>query len=173
MILREHGPLYRFTIYQIFAIGFAGVALGIAQATLEAFVELASQKTPKAITQTLRDNAVVQSQVALAKAKLQSSRTYLVATIRDLWQAALDGRSFSLEQRADLRLATTFAIHQSREVVDIAYHAAGATAIFASNPFERRFRDVNTVSQQVQGHLSNYEPVGQVLLGLPPISKYL
>jgi alkylation response protein AidB-like acyl-CoA dehydrogenase len=171
--LRENGPLYRFTVYQIFAIGFAAVALGIARATLDAFVELASHKTPKAIAQTLRENAVVQSQVALAKAKLQSSRAFLVATVRDLWKAATDGKSFSLEQRAELRLATTYAIHQSREVVDIAYHAAGATAIFASNPFERRFRDVNTVSQQVQGHLSNYEPVGQVLLGLPPRSKYL
>ena len=171
--LRERGPIYRFTIYQIFAIGFAGVALGIARATLEAFVELASHKTPKAVTQTLRENAVVQSQVALANAKLQSSRTFLLATLRDLWEAASSAKVFSLEQRADLRLATTFAIHQSREVVDIAYHAAGASAIFASNPFEQRFRDVHTVSQQVQGHLSNYEPVGQVLLGLPPISKYL
>ena len=115
----------------------------------------------------------MQSQVAMARARLQSSRTFLIATVRDLWEAALRGSSFSLQQRADLRLATTFAIHQSREVVDIAYHAAGATAIFASNPFEQRFRDVHTVSQQVQGHLSNYEPVGQVLLGLPPKSKYL
>ena len=171
--LREQGPLYRFTLYQIFAIGFAGVALGIAQATLEAFVELASNKTPKAVNQTLRENAVVQSQVAFGRAKLQSSRAFLVKTMSDLWDAALRSNNFSLQQRADLRLATTYAIHQAREVVDIAYHAAGATAIFSSNPFERRFRDVNTVSQQVQGHLSNYEPVGQVLLGLPPISKYL
>ena len=171
--LREQGPLYRFTLYQIFAIGFAGVALGIAQATLEAFVELASIKTPKAVNQTLRENAVVQSQVAFGRAKLQSSRAFLVKTMSDLWDAALRSNNFSLQQRADLRLATTYAIHQAREVVDIAYHAAGATAIFSSNPFERRFRDVNTVSQQVQGHLSNYEPVGQVLLGLPPISKYL
>jgi alkylation response protein AidB-like acyl-CoA dehydrogenase len=171
--LREQGPLYRFTIYQIFAIGFAGVALGIAHATLTAFVELASHKTPKAFARTLRENAVVQFQVAMARAKLQSSRSFLVDTLRDLWKAASAGKSFTLDQRAELRLATTYAIHQSREVVDIAYHAAGATAVFASNPFEQPFRDVHTVSQQVQGHLSNYEPVGQVLLGLPPISKYL
>ena len=171
--LREAGALYHFTLYQIFSIGFAAVALGIAHATLEAFVELAARKVPKAIAQTLRDNAVVQSQAALARAKLQSSHAFLLTTLRDLWDTASVGKPFTLDQRADLRLATTCAIHQSREVVDVAYHAAGATAIFRSNPFEQRFRDVHTVSQQVQGHLSNYEPVGQVILGLPPKSKYL
>ena len=55
----------------------------------------------------------------------------MVKTMSDLWDAALRSNNFSLQQRADLRLATTYAIHQAREVVDIAYHAAGATAIFA------------------------------------------
>lgn len=172
-LLREKGALYQFTIFQIFAIGFAGVALGIAHATLEAFVQLASHKVPKATGHTLRDNAVVQSEVALATAKLESSRGFLLTTLQELWAVALKKQTFPLEQRAKLRLATTFAIHQSCEVVDTMYRAAGATAIFDSYPFERRFRDVHTVSQQVQAHLSNYEPVGQVFLGLSPRSKYL
>ncbi len=53
-------------------------------------------------------------------------------------------------------------------VVDTAYHAAGATAIFAANPFERRFRDIHTVSQQLQGRQEHFETVGQFLLGLDP-----
>jgi len=51
-------------------------------------------------------------------------------------------------------------------VVDTAYHAAGATAIFESNPFERRFRDIHTVVQQYQGRQAHFEAVGQALLGL-------
>ena len=65
-----------------------------------------------------------------------------------------------------IRLASTFAIHQSMSVVDAAYHAAGSTAIFEENPFERRFRDVHTVSQQLQGRQEHFETVGQYLLGL-------
>jgi alkylation response protein AidB-like acyl-CoA dehydrogenase len=67
-----------------------------------------------------------------------------------------------------IRLASTFAIHQSMNVVDMAYHAAGSTAIFEENPFERRFRDIHTVSQQVQGRQEHFETVGQYLLGLDP-----
>ena len=69
-----------------------------------------------------------------------------------------------------IRLAATFAIHQSMAVVDTAYHAAGASAIFAANPFERRFRDIHTVAQQLQGRQQHFETVGQYLLGLDPDS---
>ena len=74
----------------------------------------------------------------------------------------------TLEQRMTIRLASTFAIHQSLAVVDTAYHAAGSTAIFEENPFERRFRDIHTVSQQLQGRQEHFETVGQYLLGLEP-----
>jgi len=51
-------------------------------------------------------------------------------------------------------------------IVDTAYHAAGSNAIFEENPFERRFRDIHTVSQQLQGRQEHFETVGQYLLGL-------
>jgi hypothetical protein len=50
---------------------------------------------------------------------------------------------------------------------------SSATAIFDSSAFERRFRDMHTVSQQVQAHSSNFELIGQHLLGLNPRSKFL
>jgi indole-3-acetate monooxygenase len=52
--------------------------------------------------------------------------------------------------------------------VESAYSLAGASAIFDANPFERRFRDMHAVSQQIQGQPANLEMVGQYLLGLPP-----
>jgi indole-3-acetate monooxygenase len=168
---REHGPLYRFTTYQIYAFAFAGVSLGIARATLDAFIALARDKVSLSATKTLRDNNVIQSQVALCEARLQSARGYLFQILRDNWQAMVANGSLSLQQRLSMRLASTWASLQAREVVDAAYHAAGATAIFASNPFERRFRDIHTVSQQVQANVSNFEVVGQWLLGLEPNSR--
>jgi alkylation response protein AidB-like acyl-CoA dehydrogenase len=116
---------------------------------------------------------LIQFQVGHAEAQLQSVRTFMVQTLRDLWDAVASGDTMDVDQRARLRMAITFASQQSRDVVDVAYHAAGASAIFEANPFERRFRDVHTVSQQVQGHSSNFELLGQHLLGLNPVSKYL
>lgn len=67
-----------------------------------------------------------------------------------------------------IRMASTFAIPSAKQVVATLYEAAGAMAIFASRPFERRFRDINSVTQQIQGHPEHFETVGQVLLGRKP-----
>jgi alkylation response protein AidB-like acyl-CoA dehydrogenase len=53
-------------------------------------------------------------------------------------------------------------------VADWTYKAAGVDAIFPGSPFERRFRDIHTLSQQIQSRDAHYETVGQVLLGNPP-----
>ncbi len=64
-----------------------------------------------------------------------------------------------------LRMASTHAIHSARDAVDFAYNAAGTTAIFESHPLERRFRDIHTVTQQLQGRLSHFETVGAWMMG--------
>ena len=59
-------------------------------------------------------------------------------------------------------------IQQARDVVASVYNAAGATAVFNENPFERRLRDIHAGTQQGQGRPVHFETVGQILLGLPP-----
>jgi hypothetical protein len=63
-------------------------------------------------------------------------------------------------------MASTNAIHKACAAVDFAYAAAGATAIFESHPLERRFRDIHTVTQQLQGRLSHFETVGAWMMGV-------
>ena len=170
---RETGPLYRFTTFQLYGIGFAAIALGIARRSLDAFVGARGRQDALPAGQALRDNAVMQSQVALGEAKLNASRALLLQTLREFWATVTSGDELSLAQRATLRLAGVYAAHQAKDVIDTVYHAAGATAIFESNPFERRFRDVHTVIQQVQAQFDNFEMVGQVLLGLPARSRLI
>jgi indole-3-acetate monooxygenase len=49
-------------------------------------------------------------------------------------------------------------------VVDTAYHMAGATAVFNANKFERRFRDMHAIAQQIQGRDAHYEDAGKAIL---------
>ena len=65
--------------------------------------------------------------------------------------------TLGLPQRLSSRLAASYAMEQAAQVVDTAYHAAGSTAIFASGAFERRFRDVHAVAQQIHGRAAHYE----------------
>jgi alkylation response protein AidB-like acyl-CoA dehydrogenase len=170
---RETGPLYRFSTGHIYASGFAAVAMGIARASLDAFIALAQKKTPQLSQSSLRDNNVIQAKVAVAWATLQSARAWLHEVLRDAWAEAETQGRLSLDTRVAIRLASTYAIQQSRQVVDTAYHEAGATAIFDSNPFERRFRDINAVTQQVQGRHTHFETVGQHMLGVAPHMRWI
>ena len=167
---RETGLLYAFSSSNVYSAGFAGVALGIARAVLDAFVELARDKIPRGAKRTLRDNNVIQAQVAQSEARISASRAFLLGALEDIWREAGRTGRLSLDHNATIRLASTWAIHQARDAIDTLYHAAGATAIFEENPFERRFRDIHTVVQQYQGRQAHFETVGQVLLGLGPES---
>lgn len=170
---RQHpGALYRMSMFHMFAAGFGAVALGIAQTVLESFVELAGKKTPMLRQSTLSENALVQSQIGLGKAKILASRAFLLQSVRDMWDGACQS-DITLEQRAAMRMASTYAIHQAKDVVDTIYHAAGATAVFEGNPYERRLRDIHAVTQQIQGHYSLFEIVGQQALGMNPNFKLL
>jgi alkylation response protein AidB-like acyl-CoA dehydrogenase len=164
--LRQPGLLYAFSSSNMYSAGFAGVALGIARSALDAFIELARDKIPRGAKRTLRDDNVVQSQVAQSEARLRAARAFLLGSLEQIWRDVARSGRLTPDHNTTIRLASTWAIHQAKDVVDTAYHAAGATAIFESNPFERRFRDVHTVIQQYQGRQAHFATVGQVLLGL-------
>jgi alkylation response protein AidB-like acyl-CoA dehydrogenase len=164
---RERGPLYAFTMQGLYAVGVAGVALGIARAMLDEFVELAGSKVPRGLMR-LADNAVVQADVARAEANHGAARAYLIDILATIYAHADDIDPIDIADRARVRLACTHAIHAALDVADFTYKGAGVDAIFPGSPFERRFRDIHTVSQQIQSRGAHYEAVGRILLGTMP-----
>ena len=88
---RLSGPFHRLTIWPPVACS-AVPALGIAQAAIDEFAELATKKTPSYTTTTLKDRPIVQLRFATAVAKVESARAYLHEAFDAAWQAALDGR---------------------------------------------------------------------------------
>jgi len=162
---RESGPLYRMGSGTCYQIGFAGVACGIARGALDCFVDVARNKVARGTKSPLRDNAVVQSGLAQAEVNLRAARGFVLQSMADIWKHLCAGASITVEQRITVRMAATHAIHKAREAVDFAYSTAGATAIFENHPLERRFRDIHTVTQQLQGRASHFETVGAWMMG--------
>jgi alkylation response protein AidB-like acyl-CoA dehydrogenase len=165
---RVDAQLYRFTPSTLYSSGFAGIALGIARATLDGFVREIRDTVPRGASKRRGDNNVVQAEVGRAEARLRSARMFLLGSLEQIWHEVGQSGALTREQNVTIRLATTWAIQQARETVAALYLAAGAMAIFAVNPFERRFRDIHTLTQQIQGHAAHFETVGQILLGMEP-----
>jgi alkylation response protein AidB-like acyl-CoA dehydrogenase len=162
---RESGPLYRMGAGTCYQVGFAGVACGIARGALDCFLDVARNKVPRGHKSPIRDNAVVQSNLAQAEVNLRSARAFLLQSMAGIWKDLSAGHTITVEQRITIRMAATNAIHKAKDAVDFAYNAAGATAIFENHPLERRFRDIHTVTQQLQGRLSHFETVGAWMMG--------
>ena len=130
-----------------------------------AFVDVARNKVPRGAKSPLRDNAVVQSGLAQAEVNLRAARGFVLQSMADIWKDLCAGATITVAQRITVRMAATHAIHKAREAVDFAYNAAGATAIFENHPLERRFRDIHTVTQQLQGQIRHFETVGAWMMG--------
>ena len=172
--VREEGPLYKLTTNAVFGMGFGATSLGVARATLDAAIELARTKEPQGLA-AMRENNAVQGIIGRSEATLRAARAYLYATAAEVWRDLERGDRLTEAHRIALRIATTWTIHQSAAVVDTAYHMAGATAVFAANPFERRFRDMHAIAQQIQARDTHYEDAGRAILAArldsPPTAR--
>ena len=165
---RNDGPIYVMSTVLMFAAGFGTVALGIARSALDTAIELAGAKTPVMTKALLADLSTTQRQIGLAEAQWAAARALLGEAVAGLWGEAQANRELSVDQRIRLRLAGTHAIRTSADVVDAAYNLAGATAVFADNPIQRRFQDVHVITQQAQGRMVHYDTAGKYFLGQTP-----
>jgi hypothetical protein len=78
----------------------------------------------------------------------------VLETIRDGQDCIRRTGSLDMDNKVLMRLATT-------------------TAIFSSNAFERKMRDIHASAQQVQGRTGHIEICGQHFLGLNPTARFI
>ncbi|HEX6139383.1 MAG TPA: acyl-CoA dehydrogenase family protein [Candidatus Limnocylindria bacterium] len=158
-------PLVRMPMPPVFAFGVASVAIGIAQGALEDIVALSAGKVPLLAHTALATNPLFQNQLGEADAKLRAARGLLYADAAAAWGTAVAGAEFTPEHRVRMRAATTWAVNAAASVADMAYHAGGGSAIYAGSPLQRRFRDVNAITQHFLVKRDTLTTVGAVLAG--------
>ena len=161
-------PLYKFPMLGLLALGVASVSLGIGFRALDVFCEMAGGKKPTGSSRALAERALVQRNVALAKADLSSARALMRETIDRAWALASAGEPLDTAIRADLRLAAANATHRSVAAVDALYQAGGGSSIYEDSPLQRCLRDVHVTTQHIMVADPLFELVGRVELGLEP-----
>jgi indole-3-acetate monooxygenase len=163
---RVTGPMNRMHGFDLAGCGFCCVGLGVARAAIDAFVELATVKTPRSSSELLRDRVMVQAQAGEAEAMLRSGRALLFDVVEEMWETALAKEPITERQRSDLRMAMTHAAQNAARATHMVCAAAGTTSIFARSPLERYARDAEVVTRHNQLQFVNYEAVGRTMFGL-------
>ena len=171
---RDRGPLYAFTMQGLYAAAWRRWR----------WASPAPCSTPSSSSPPTRRRAIwrgwptiptVQSDVARREA---ITRLGACLAGRDPEGRATGGPTMSSRSarpnRARVRLGCSQAIHQLAESPPTAvYKAAGTSAIFLGTPFERRFRDIHTLSQQIQSREAHFETVGRILFNGDPDGTFM
>lgn len=170
----EPNAYYRAPLYRLPMIGaivlahIAPVATAIARNAIEAVRALCAKRVPMGSMVPMRDRGAVQEKLGRAEGMLRSARALMYEAMADAWARTLAGETLSLQQRADLLLASTQTVQMSVEVTDLMFGAGGSSAVFVGNPLERFLRDANVIRQHGFVCRARYETCAQVMLGLEP-----
>ncbi len=142
------------------------VSLGVAQAALEALLEL-SEKVPNYTVSSLRDRPIVQCRIGQAAGKVLAARATLRQSMSDAWEDAQAGVQITDERRAQFQLASCQAAELSAKAVDDVYVCTGTTGIRNAGRFQRYFREAHVMTQHAFFGPARFQNVGEVLLGVP------
>ena len=113
--------LYALTPYNMFASGFAALALGVARSLLDAVIDLAKEKTPRGFKHLAprrrRDPARGRS---VPEARLRAARSYLMGTVAEAWDEAQRPRTMLPPETPRWRSGSPrpMPIRQAKDVAD-------------------------------------------------------
>ena len=148
------------------AAGHASWALGVAKSMLDDVAELAATKVRMGDDSSLAHRSTFQRNLSHHTAMWKAARLLVVTTFGDVERAVEAGEPLTPGQRADMRVAATYATEASREIVQWAHLAAGTSAIREGSRLERAFRDMYTGTQHVFIGEKTYTDAAQIALGL-------
>jgi alkylation response protein AidB-like acyl-CoA dehydrogenase len=163
---RLSGSLYKMRIEMHFLTALSCVGLGIARSAIDAFVELAKQKTPSLSQTGLATRPTVHAEVAHAEALYQSARSYMHEVAREITETLLNEPVVPEALEARRRLACVNAAQACETVVDSMYRLGGMSSIYAGHRLDRCLRDIHTVNQHLAVSPVWWEKTGQYYFGL-------
>jgi len=143
------GPLYRFPVFGLLALGIAAVALGNATASIDEFEELARHKIPQGARRPLIDRSAVQELLGQSRLTLQTARDRLADSVGAAWQETEAGAVAGIPHRATMRMAAADAARTAADITREVYFAGGGSSVYSESPLQRRFRDAHVMTQHM------------------------
>ena len=160
--------LYRLPAFAMFSINQSAVAVGVAQASYDDFVEQTRSRVARMSGKSMADYSTAQVKVAEAHTAIETARL-LLHHCCDVGMAVAEGGGIAaMPLKTALRAKATMAGKLAAEAVDLLFHLSGGAGLYDRNPISRAMRDMNCI----RGHITqnwdvNASNHGRVLLGLP------
>ena len=159
--------LYRLPAFAMFSINQSAVAVGLAQASYDAFVARTRDRVARMSGKSMADYATAQVKLAEAHTAIETARLLLHHCCDVGMAVAGRGETAPMPLKTELRAKATMAGKLAAEAVDLLFHLSGGAGLYDRNPISRAMRDMNCI----RGHITqnwdvNASNHGRVVLGL-------
>jgi len=126
------------------ALGFAALAVGIAEAFLDTYLQHTRQRAGRGIA--VAEFGSTQLGLAKSSAQIEAAAAFLNESVRH-WVTLLEsGGALSTHEKLKARFQAAFIGRLTLEAVQALFAASGGHAIFNSNPLQRQLRDITAVA---------------------------
>ena len=141
------------------------VALGIAQAAIDAFIELANGKVPRFSNRKLKDRPFAQRQLAQAVVRLKTIRSAVYEHTDLITERVFSEQALTDQEVAIAHLLAGEASTGCVQVVESLLEAAGTSANFIGHPLERIARDIRVIRQHTTVSPQHIDDAAHALIG--------
>jgi alkylation response protein AidB-like acyl-CoA dehydrogenase len=159
-------PLYRVPMINQITAGSSAIVLGMARAAIDETAALVHAKTGPDGTPVAQQPRI-QAVFGRAAAQTGAARELLLASLRGLDAAAVEGRRATEAERGAVRGAFSYAGETARAVLTSMYELGGSSALYESSRLARLFRDGHAAAQHIALSAAHYELAGRTVLGVP------
>lgn len=163
--LLNRAGVFRTPRASVAALGFAALAVGIAEAFLATYLHHTRQRTGRGIA--VAEFGSTQLGLAKSSAQIAAAAAFLGEAVRHWVQLLDSGGALSTHEKLKARFQAAFIARLALEAVQALFAAAGGHAIFNTNPLQRQLRDLTAVTTHRGLYLDELAPAyGKSALGL-------
>src|SRR5215203_3446962 len=162
----NRGALYRIPVFATFPYVLSGIALGISEAALNAFIENAGTRMTSYTGVVLGDLEATQIRLAEASACIDAARVVMSRAGAEAQETAELGRVPEMLTKVRWRRDAAFAVSLCTRSVELLYQAGGAGVVYREHPLQRALRNIDTVKSHLAFNMERAgTSYGRVALG--------
>jgi alkylation response protein AidB-like acyl-CoA dehydrogenase len=140
----NHAAVFRTPRASVAALGFAALAIGIAEAFLATYLQHTRQRAGRGIA--IAELGSTQLGLAKASAQIDAAAALLATSLRQWVDLLESGGALSTHDKLKARFHAAFIGRTALEAVQALFAASGGHAIFTANPLQRQLRDLTAVA---------------------------
>jgi len=164
---RNHGPMYRIPHTSLFVMSVAAAIAAVAAGLLDIYIDTVRRRIPAGLNAPQTEDRFSLAELGKAASKIDMAFNQLMHDVDEMWDAAVAGKAFTVEQRTRYRTnGATICDTALAAGNDLVRNLGGS--LLPLGPVERYFRDLHSMASHflMQANPSA-ELYGRALLGLP------